>query len=92
MRVVADTGDVFSFGSGEYGQLGLADSDIRTEAQQVAALSFHRVVAVGAGMGHSVAITGKVLSVTRVPGTDSCDMQTMGLCLHGAGRRPVSLV
>ena len=52
-------GALFSFGLGEYGQLGHGDAANQLQPKRVVALAKERVVGVAAGMFHSLALTAE---------------------------------
>ena len=54
---LSEAGDVYSFGVGQYGQLGDADQDMRDTPQPIAALQGVRVGAVSAGYEHSLVVS-----------------------------------
>ena len=56
---LTDTGEVLSFGKGEDGQLGHGEEVNQLVPRVIEALSGTRVVAIAAGGGHSMVLTGE---------------------------------
>ena len=71
LAVTAD-GGVWSWGSGDFGQLGHGDQQDQLLPKKVEAFAGQRVVAVSAGLGHSLATTGDGAIFTWGKGDDAC--------------------
>ncbi len=59
--ILSEVGDVYSFGDGSTGQLGLGPPSLMTTPHIVDLLPRGKIYMVATGYGHSVAVTGACL-------------------------------
>ena len=79
LALTAD-GAVWSWGNGAYGKLGHGDQQTQLLPKKVEVLAGQRVVAVSAGLNHSLAITADGAVFTWGKGEDACRRACLG---HG---------
>lgn len=101
--IACDSGELFTFGRNDYGQLGLGDTVDRKLPQKVENLNtpaYSRIIAVGCGQYHTAIVTdtGKLFSFGKNDygqlGVDSPENQRLPIAVRGTnldGRKCVQL-